>query len=142
MADDRVTLLHEWFDQVWNRGDETAIHRLMAPDCVTHGLRDADGTEVTGKAAFLPFFHTFRTAFPDMRIVIEDSVVEGDKIAVRCTVRGTHRGHTLGFAATQRPVEFTGMCIARVRDGQLVEGWNNFDFSTMSAQLQPAAAAE
>ena len=89
MADDRVTLLHEWFEQVWNRGDETAIHRLMAPDCVTHGLRDADGTPVTGKAAFLPFFTMFRTAFPDMQIVIEDSVVEGDKIAVRCTVRGT-----------------------------------------------------
>jgi len=138
MAEQRMTLLHEWFEQVWNRGDENAIDRLMAPDAVVHGLRDPGGGDVQGEAAFLPFFQTFRAAFPDMQIVVEDAIVEGDKIACRCTVRGTHRGHTLGFAATQRPVEFTGMCFVRVRNGQIVEGWNNFDMATMSTQLQPA----
>jgi len=138
MANDRVTLIHEWFEQVWNRGDAAAIDRLLAPDAVIHGLRDADGTDLTGKAHFLPFVQRYREAFPDMQIVVEDVVVEGDKIAGRCVVRGTHRGHTLGFAATNRPVEFTGMCFVRVRDGQIVEGWNNFDLATMSTQLQPA----
>jgi steroid delta-isomerase-like uncharacterized protein len=136
MADDRVTLVHEWFEQVWNRGDVAAIDRLLAPDSVVHGLKDADGNEVQGKQGFVPFFHRFRDAFPDMQIVVEDAIVEGDKIACRCTVRGTHRGHTLGFAATLKPVEFTGMCFIRVRNGQIVEGWNNFDFATMTAQLQ------
>jgi len=138
MADDRVTLVHEWFEQVWNRGDVAAINRLMAPDAVIHGLREPDGTQPNGRDSFIPFFHKFRDAFPDLQIVIEDAIVEGDKIACRCTVRGTHSGHTLGFAATLRPVEFTGMCFIRVRDGQIVEGWNNFDFATMSTQLQPA----
>jgi len=138
MADDRVTLVHEWFEQVWNRGDVAAIDRLMADDVVIHGLQDADGRQLEGKQGFIPFFHRFREAFPDLQIVVEDTVVEGDTMACRCTVRGTHRGHTLGFAATHRPVDFSGMCIVRVRNGKIVEGWNNFDFATMSAQLQPA----
>ena len=121
-----------------SQGDEATIHRLMAPDVVIHGLQDADGHELQGRQGFIPFFHRFREAFPDMQIVVEDTIVEGDRMACRCTVRGTHRGHTLGFAATQRPVEFTGMCMVRVRDGRIVEGWNNFDFATMQAQLQPA----
>ena len=132
------TLLHEWFEEVWNRGDAAAIDRLLASEAVFHGLQDADGNEVQGKEGFIPFFRRFRDAFPDLHVDVEDVIVDGDRMACRCVVRGTHGGDTLGFAATQRPVEFTGMCWVRVRDGQLVEGWNNFDFSTMSAQLQPA----
>jgi steroid delta-isomerase-like uncharacterized protein len=136
MANDPKTLVHEWFEQVWNKGDEEAIDRLLADDAVVHGLTDAHGNLLQGKADFKPFFRRFRDAFPDIQVIVEDTVVEGDKVAARCTVRGTHRGDTLGFAATHRPVEFTGMVILRVRNGQLVEGWNNFDFGTMSAQLQ------
>jgi steroid delta-isomerase-like uncharacterized protein len=138
MADPRVTLIHEWFEQVWNQGDANAIDRLMADDAVIHGLRDASGNELQGKEGFRPFFQKFRAAFPDLHVEVEDAIVEGEKIACRCLVRGTHRGDSLGFAATLRPVEFTGMCCIRVRDGQIVEGWNNFDFATMSTQLQPA----
>ena len=56
-------------------------------------------------------------------------------MAARCTVRAKHQGDTLGFAATQRPVEFTGMCFTRWRNGQIVEAWNNFDFMAMFHQL-------
>ena len=137
MATDRVTLLHEWFERVWTRGDIDAIDRLMAPDVVIHGLQDAEGNELSGREGFIPFFHRFRGAFPDIEVVVEDTVAEGDLIAARCSVRATHGGHTLGFAATFRPVAFTGMCFVRVRNGKIVEGWNNFDFATMSSQLQP-----
>jgi steroid delta-isomerase-like uncharacterized protein len=138
MANDRVTLIEEWFEQVWNQGDESAIDRLMAPDVVIHGLQDADGQQLQGRAGFIPFFQRFRAAFPDMHIDVQDVVVDGDRMACRCMVRATHRGDTLGMAATQRPVEFSGMCFVRVKDGKLVEGWNNFDFATMNSQLQPA----
>ena len=74
-------------------------------------------------------------AFPDIEVVVEDTVAEGDKVAARCTVRGKHQSDSLGFAATQRPMEITGICIARVRDGKIVEAWNNFDFMSMFKQL-------
>jgi hypothetical protein len=49
-------------------------------------------------------------------------------------------GHSLGLQATRNPVEFTGMTFLRVRDGKIVEAWNNFDFATMNAQLSRSSA--
>lgn len=129
------TIAHEWFEEVWNNGSADAIDRLFAADGIAHGLVDAYGNELRGPDGFKPFFEQFRAAFPDLYIEILDTVVEGDKIAARCVVRGTHQGVLLGMAATNQPVEFTGMTILRVQDGKIVEAWNNFDFQTMTAQM-------
>ena len=56
-------------------------------------------------------------------------------MAARCTVRGRHRGDSLGIRATDSPVEFAGITIVRIRDGKIVEAWNNFDFMSMFQQL-------
>jgi steroid delta-isomerase-like uncharacterized protein len=135
MTDSSETLLHRWFEEVWNKGRADAIDEMFDCDGIAHGLRDDKGNEPCGPAGFKPFFESFRAAFPDMKIVVEDTVVEGDKIAARCTVRGTHAGDGLGLAATNMPVEFTGICIVRVRDGKIIEAWNNFDFMSMFQQV-------
>ncbi len=83
----------------------------------------------------MPFFRNFRSAFPDIEVIVEDMVSEGDKVAARCRVRGKHQSDTLGFAATQKPMEITGITIVRVGDGKIVEAWNNFDFMSMFRQL-------
>jgi len=142
MPDDEMTIAHEWFEQVWNQGRVDAIDRLFAEDGVAHGLTDADGNELRGPAGYKPFFHAFREAFPDIQVIVEDTIVEGDKIAARCVVRGTHLGDSLGFAATRNRVEFTGMTFLRVRNGKIVEAWNNFDFATMNTQLGITSAGK
>ena len=95
-------------------------------------LRRGGGSRGPG---FKPFFQNFRAAFPDIQVVVEDTVSEGDKVAARCTVRGKHQSDTLGFAATHQSMEITGICIVRTRDGKIVEAWNNFDFMSMFKQL-------
>jgi steroid delta-isomerase-like uncharacterized protein len=135
MVDQNDTLVHRWFEEVWNKGRAEVIDEMFACDGVAHGLVDQEGKELCGPAGFKPFFESFRNAFPDLQVVVEDTVSEGDKIAARCTVRGTHRGEGVGIAPTDRPVEFTGMTIVRVKDGQIVEAWNNFDFMAMFQQL-------
>ena len=135
MADQNETLVHRWFEEVWNKGRAEVIDEMFACEGVAHGLVDQEGKELCGPAGFKPFFESFRNAFPDLQVVVEDTVSEGDKIAARCTVRGTHRGEGVGIAPTDRPVEFTGMTIVRVKDGQIVEAWNNFDFMAMFQQL-------
>ena len=102
---------------------------------MAYGLVDVSGQELRGPAGFKPFFQSFRDAFPDMHIIVEDTIAEGDKVAARCTVRGKHQGDTLGFAATGQPTEFTGIAILLIRDGKIVEAWNNFDFMAMFQQL-------
>jgi steroid delta-isomerase-like uncharacterized protein len=138
MSQDPETVLRAWYEQVWNQGREEAIDELLADDARAHGLTDAEGKTARGPASFKHVFHTFRAAFPDLCITLEEVVSQRDICAVHCTVRGTHLGDSLGIPATGKKVEFTGMNFARIADGKIVEGWNNFDFATMQAQLLPS----
>jgi predicted ester cyclase len=88
-----------------------------------------------GPAGFLPFRTAFLAGFADLRIIIEDLIEEGDRVAVRWRATGTLTGHGMGFAPTGRPMTITGMTIARVQNGQIIEGWNNFDVLGMHQQL-------
>jgi len=136
MANENSALLRRWFEEVWNKGREEAIDEMFAEHGIAHGLSDESGEPMRGgPLGFKPFFRKFRSAFPDMQIVVEDTISEGDKVAARCTVRGKHQSDSLGFAATQQPMEMSGMTIVRVQDGKIVEAWNNFDFMTMFKQL-------
>lgn len=139
MTDQYNTFVHRWFEEVWNKGRAEAIDEMLDCDGVAHGLTDESGKELCGPEGFKPFFESFRKAFPDLAVKVEDTVIEGDKIAARCTVRGTHTGEGIGIAATNRPVEFTGMTIVRLKDGKIAEAWNNFDFMSMFQQLTPSA---
>ena len=130
---DSAAFIRRWFEEVWNKGREEAIDEMFAADGLAHGLEG--DAPIRGAAEFKPFFHKFRAAFPEIRVTVEDAVAEGDKVAARCSVRGTHRGDTLGFKATQQPVAFEGITIVRLRDGKIVEAWNHFDFMKMFQQL-------
>ena len=134
-ASDNASVVRRWFEEVWNRGREETIDELFDEEGVAHGLADEAGSPLRGAAGFKPFFRRFREAFPEMEVVVEDTVAEGDKVAARCSVRGRHRGDSLGFKATDSPVEFDGICIVRIRNGKIVEAWNNFDFMSMFQQL-------
>ena len=134
-ASDNVALVRRWFEEVWNKGREEAIDELFDEEGVAHGLADETGAPLRGASGFKPFFRKFREAFPEIEVVVEDTVSEGDRVAARCTVRGRHRGDTLGFKATDSPVQFDGICIVRIAGGKIVEAWNNFDFMSMFQQL-------
>jgi steroid delta-isomerase-like uncharacterized protein len=135
MSEDNKALIRRWFEEVWNKGREEAIDEMFAEDGIAHGLAQDAGEPLRGAAGFKPFFQKFRDAFPDIEVVVEDTVSEGDKVAARCTVRGKHQSDSLGFAATQQPMEITGISIVCVREGKIVEAWNNFDFMSMFRQL-------
>ena len=135
MSDVTNNLLHRWFEEVWNKGREDAIDELAALDVVAHGLVDNQGNDIRGREGFKMFWRHLRTVFPDLHVIVEDSLVDGDKVMARCTVRGTHKGEGLGLAPTMKPVTFGGMCIARIEGGQIAEAWNNFDFLSVYQQI-------
>ena len=135
MSEENKELLRRWFEEVWNKGRADAIEELFDENGIAHGLADDPSQPLKGPSDFRPFHTTFREAFPNMIIVVEDMVAEGDKVAARCSVRGKHEGEFLGRAATQSPVEFTGIAIVRIDNGKIVEAWNNFDFMAMYKQV-------
>ena len=68
-------------------------------------------------------------------IRVGDVLVDGNKVSVRCSVTATHTGDGLDCQPTNKPAHFTGMCMVRIKDGKIVEDWNNFDFLSMYQQL-------
>jgi len=135
MSEENKRLLYRWFEEVWNKGRADAIEEMFDDNGIAHGLSDDPANPIKGPTEFRPFHTVFREAFPNMEIVVEDMVAEGDKVAARCSVRAKHEGEFLGKAATQSPVEFTGIAIVRVANGKIVEAWNNFDFQTLHKQV-------
>ena len=134
MSEENKAVLRRWFDEVWNNGRAEVIEELFDENGIAHGLSDDPSQPIKGPSGYRPFYEVFRQAFPNIRIDIEDMIAEGDKVAARCSVRGKHEGDFMGTAATQAPVEITGIAIVRIENGKIVEAWNNFDFMTLYKQ--------
>ena len=124
--------MHRWFEEVWNNQNEAAIDEMFAEDGVGYGLGPDN---IVGPENFKAFHRKFVSAYPTLRVEVEDTIIQGDKIATRCKVTGSHDGHGIGVSPTNQPVEFTGMVIVRVRDGKIVEAWNEFNFMAMYQQV-------
>ena len=135
MSEANKALVKRWFEEVWNKGRVDAIDEMFDENGIAHGLSDDPSNPIKGPQNFRPFHTLFRDAFPNMMIVVEDMIAEGDKVAARCSVRAKHEGDFLGRAATESPVEFTGIAIVRIEYGKIVEAWNNFDFMTLHKQV-------
>ena len=124
--------MQRWFEEVWNNQNEAAVDEMFAEDGVGHGLA---GEPILGPENFKTYHRALVAAFPDLKVQVEDTIVEGDKIAVRCRVTGSHQGEGIGIAATNQPVDFTGMVIVRIKDGKIAEAWNEFNFMEMYKQV-------
>jgi hypothetical protein len=132
MADAADVLVKRWFDEVWNKGDESAIDRMMHPRAPIHGL---GATPIEGPAQFKPFFRLFQRALGELHIEVTQSILQGDMCAAHCRITARHIGPDLGGPATGLQVEFCGMTIVRAKNGQIVEGWNCYDFLGLYQQI-------
>jgi predicted ester cyclase len=79
--------------------------------------------------------HEFRSAFPDGGTRIDDMIAEGDRVVLRWTDGGTHRGPFMGVAPTGKHVTITGIDIYRIVDGRIVDFWCSEDVLGLLEQL-------
>jgi predicted ester cyclase len=77
----------------------------------------------------------FISAFPDMKLAVEDEVAEGDQVVTRWVMHATHKGDLMGIPATGRQVAMSGISIDRVAEGKIVEHWGEFDMLGLMQQL-------
>jgi steroid delta-isomerase-like uncharacterized protein len=94
--------------------------------------------QAPGLDGLVQTFNMMSDAFPDSHVTVEDVVAEGDRIAVRETIRATHKGEFMGLAPTGKPIAMTRISIFRVADGKIVEWWHNEDMLGMLQQLGPS----
>ena len=79
---------------------------------------------------FKETFTEARAGFPDLSITVEDVMTEGDRVAARVVMRGTHRGEFQGISPTGKRVEVRAMDMFRISDGKIVEHWGHADDPT------------
>jgi len=87
-------------------------------------------------------FTKYNAAFPDSRFTVDAIIAEGDLVAVRWSVRGTHQGILEGLAATRKQVNLTGTATMRIVSGKIAEMWNNWDALGLLQQLGVVARAQ
>jgi steroid delta-isomerase-like uncharacterized protein len=91
--------------------------------------------QMRGREAWMSNAEVMQIAFPGIQAQIDDIFAAEDRVAVRLTFRGTHRGEFLGIAPTGRDVVFMSLEHYRVVDGQLAEEWISSDLTTLMRQL-------
>ena len=118
-------------EEVWNGGNLAVLDELVAPNCVFHDPR----TTFSGPEGIKRYVMMYRMAFPDVHFTIDDLIAEGERVVIRWTVTGTHKGELQGIAPTGRSVRVMGMVISRFAKGKVEEDWINFDALGLMQQL-------
>ncbi|NOZ72830.1 MAG: ester cyclase [Chloroflexi bacterium] len=131
-------LVRRLIEEAWNQGNLGVIDELVSPDYVLH--IDAPGPP--GREGYKRDVLMHRTAFPDLRFTIEDMVAEGDKVALRATLYGTHKGEYIGIAPTGQAITLTAISIRRIEKGQIAEEWVELDMLGLLQQLGVAPLPE
>ena len=118
---------------VWDKGDIDLLDELLAPNYINHTLATPDlppGPE--GVKEVVSMFHS---GMPDLRVVIEDMIAEGDKVATRYALEGSHKGELFGATPTGRQLSIKSMTVERVSEGKIIEHWRVTDELDMMRQL-------
>lgn len=131
-TEENRTIVRRVTSEVVSDGNLAAADELIAPNYVYHGTGVPDMHGVEG---FKQVIAMYRTALPDLQLTIEDMIAEGDKVATRFVVRGTHRGPLLDVAPTGKQITVAGIFISRIVGGKIAEEWENLDALGMMHQL-------
>jgi len=106
-------------DEAWNKGHLGVIDEILSPNYVLHidapGAKDREG--------YKQAISMYHDAFPDFNFTIEDMIVNGDRVVIRATMSGTHKGELFGIASTGKKLTMTAISIRRMKDGKIAEEW-------------------
>lgn len=121
------------FIQVWGDGNLDVIDELAAPSLV---VRYPTIPElIRGSREFRHVIAGFRSAFPDSALRVEEEIAEGEKVMLRWTFSGTHKGSFMGIPATGKRVTWTGITVYRIIDGMVVEEQGEEDIAGFFRQV-------
>jgi len=132
-AEKNKTSTRRFTDECWNKKDLSVIDELVARGCPHHMNGPVN---FKGRNGFKGALEAWFKAFPDLQVTTEDEVAEGDKVAVRCKLKGTHDGELYfpgimpsAIAPTGKQVEMEAVFISRFAEAKFAETWSVIDYS-------------
>jgi steroid delta-isomerase-like uncharacterized protein len=131
-----LTVILRFVEEVFNNGNFETLDELASFDYKDHSGRPLPEP---GREGWKKRTRALRESFPDIHMTIEDIFPSGDKVVVRYSIEGTHKGIFQGMPATGNRIKVSGINIARLKDGRIEENWNVLDEATMLRQLNIAS---
>jgi steroid delta-isomerase-like uncharacterized protein len=127
-----ATVLY-FVQKFWNEQNVAGLDNTHSLDFISHD--PATPGHPLPRLVYKQVGLMYLAAFPDFRVTVENIMTEGDKVAVRWTVNGTHLGPLMGIPPTGRSVTFVGITIHRLANGKIVENWWAYDALGMMQQI-------
>jgi steroid delta-isomerase-like uncharacterized protein len=131
-AEENKAVMQRVLQEVIAQGNLDLVDQLIAAD---YRYFAPGSPEVRGPEGYKQLLTMYRSALPDLQMTEEDMLAEGDKVVVRWTARGTHRGELMGIPPTGKSVSVSGIVISRFAAGKIVEEHEVFDALGMMQQL-------
>ncbi len=121
------------FGEAVNTGKLDLLRDLISSDSIDHDPSPGQGT---GPEGYIKFFTMMRTAFPDLKIEVEQLVADGDKVAFAYMITGTHEGVFMEeVEPTGKTIKARGMQISKFENGKMTERWGSSDELGILKQL-------
>jgi steroid delta-isomerase-like uncharacterized protein len=120
-----------YFDEILSQGRIDVADELLSAEV---RFRNPPVT-LTSRDDFKQLVRALRAAFPDLKFKLEDTIAEGDRVATRWTMTGTHLGELPGRAPTGKTMTVSGMDIFHIAGGRIQEIWVNMDSLGQAQQL-------
>ncbi len=132
MSDENKAIARRFFDEVVSQGRLELIDEMVDADMIDH---EAFPGIPQGREGVKEFVTMFRNAFDALQFSVEDMIAEGDRVAARVTISGTHNGQFLDLAPTGKQISINAIDILRFANGKAVEHWGVTDQMGMMQQL-------
>src|SRR5215218_8901502 len=126
-------LVREFLGEAWGKGNMAAVDELMAADYVEH---PRPSNLPAGTEGLKQLIGAYRTAFPDLKVTLDDIFAEGEMVAFRWSVSGTHLGDWLDIPPTGNHVTASGITLFRIANEKVVESWTSIDLSPTDEELR------
>ena len=131
-AEESKATMRRYFG-VFEQGNIELLDELLAPDYINHSPATPDLP--TGPEGVKAVVSMFRSAMPDLRVIIEDMIAEGEKVATYYTLEGTHEGELFGVPPTGQRLSNKSITVERVSGGKIREHWRVSDELGLMQQL-------
>jgi predicted ester cyclase len=126
-----VRQLADTFNNPQNR--ESSYFDFYDDSLIIHGFPP---NLPTNKEGFKQFIYLLWKAFPDIRIMFDDIIIERNKVACRYNLTGTHKGEFMDLRPTDKQFRVDGMTVFSFRDTKCIERWNLVDMMSLMEQLR------
>jgi predicted ester cyclase len=115
-------------DLLWSSDNLEEADEIYAKNCINHPEHVHERSQILrGVESWKNLIKSFREAFPDYQDTITHQIAEGDKVVTCYSSKGTHKGHFMGIAPTNKTTTWTGICVDRMENGKIVETWGSWD---------------